>query len=67
MKIKVEACWHGGERYSFRLHVPNLGFHQPHQYISAPDGHWTREVASAALTVLETAGVRRQNVRFRHV
>lgn len=58
-RIKVESCWGGGERFSFRLTFPD-GSRE-----SISGDTWTRKTASQALDIAEHVyGYDRRNVRF---
>jgi hypothetical protein len=60
MRIRVELCWHGHNRFSFRLTLP----WGDREYIEGET--WTRETARRALDLLESAyRLPRRNVRFR--
>jgi len=59
--VKVEQCWNGGNRHSFRLTMPS-GHRE-----SVTGGAWTRQVASEALNIVEHVyGYDRRSVRFSH-
>jgi hypothetical protein len=61
MTIKVESCWSGGDKYAFRLTLPN----GEREHIGGDK--WTRFHASQALDLLESVyGLNRKNIRFRH-
>lgn len=62
MKVKVQLCWCGGDKYAYRASIGG-GLR-----VSAPDARWTRSVASKMLDLLEIElGVDRRSVRFVHV
>ena len=59
--IRVERCWNGGTRFSFRLTMPD-GSRE-----SVTGEEWTRKVAGEALNIAEHVyGYDRRNVRFSH-
>lgn len=59
MIVKVEACWSGGNKYTFRLTLPN-GTRE-----SVTGQTWTRALASEALDLLANVyGYNRRAVRF---
>ena len=64
MKIRVDACWGGGDHYYFRLAIPGelvLGGGREVVYGDT----WDRKTASKALDLLEHVyGVDRRRVRF---
>lgn len=63
MKIKVESCWTTGEKFNFRLTLPN-----GHRVlVPALGGYWHRGVAMRALDALEELGFERRTIRFTHV
>lgn len=62
MKIKVENCWAGGEKFNFRLTLPNGS----RVLVPAPGGYWRREVAKRALDALEELGFERRTIQFVH-
>lgn len=63
MKVKVEQCWHGGEKFSFRLTFKDRSGRFRRESVLGCD--WVRSVASEALDVLEHLyGVSRRVVRF---
>ena len=60
MTIKVEGCWNGGSKYSFRLTMPDGS----RESIMGED--WTRKLASRALDIAEHVyGFNRRKIRFR--
>lgn len=62
MVVRVERCWGGGDKYYFRLTMPNGS----RECISGEK--WTRAVASEALDLLEGVyHLPRRNIRFYHV
>lgn len=64
MKVKVEACWAGGERHYFRLTLPDG---RREQVTPASPQHWDRAVATEALDILENVyHLDRSKVRFDH-
>lgn len=63
MKIKVESCWITGEKFNFRLTLPN----GKRLLVPALVGHWHLGVAKRALNALEDLGFDRRAVRFTHV
>lgn len=62
MKIKVENCWTGGEKFNFRLTLPNGS----RVLVPALGGQWHRGVAKRALDVLEGLGFKRRTIQFTH-
>jgi len=61
MKVKVQSCWAGGDKFYFRALVCG-GLRVRH------DGSaWNRKVASEMLDLLEVHGFDRSVVRFVHV
>ena len=63
MKIKVESCWVVGEKFNFRLTLPNGN----RVLVPALGGHWHLGVAKRALNTLEVLGFERRTIRFTHV
>lgn len=63
MRIKVQFCWHGGDKYTFRALVAG-GIHIPTE-----SQEWTRKHATAMLNRLEVEipAVPRSAIRFDHV
>ena len=62
MTVRVERCWSGGNKFSFRLTFPEGKREHIVGY------QWSRRVASEALDIAQHLyGARRQNVRFKHV
>ena len=62
VSVKVAQCWNGGNKYSFRLTMPDGS----RESIGGQD--WTRKVARTALDLLQNVyGYERRKVRFRHV
>lgn len=61
MNVKVESCWSGGEKFNFRLNLPN-----GERLLVASQGQWNRNIARRALDELESLGHSRRNVRFKH-
>jgi hypothetical protein len=64
MKVKVEACWSGGDNHYFRLTMPDGS-----RESVTPDEPmiWSRKTATEALNVLESVyHVERRKVRFDH-
>ena len=62
MKVRVQICWCGGDKFVYRA-VLCGGLR-----VSAPDGKWSRKVASELLDLIEIeTGYARRNVRFIHV
>lgn len=60
MKIKVESCWTTGEKFNYRLTLPN-----GHRVlVPAHGGDWC---AKKALDALEELGFERRTIRFTHV
>ena len=61
-RIRVEQCWSGGDKFSFRLTFP-AGSRE-----SVRGDTWTRAVAAEALDIAEHLyGMSRSRVRFVHV
>lgn len=62
MKVKVENCWNGGNRYEFRLTMPNG---ERVVMPKAEGDRWNRTYASLALDLIESYyKVKRRSVRF---
>lgn len=62
MIVRVEACWCGHETFKYRADVRGRRL-----LVRAPDGCWTREVASEMLDLLEIElQIPRKRVRFQH-
>ena len=63
MKVRVELCWTGGAFFTFRL---TLRDGRRFSVGGGGAGHWTRETAAAARSLLaaETGAAR---FRFEHV
>jgi hypothetical protein len=61
MRVKVERCWCGGDKFRFRATTPD-----GHRFaIPCKDGDdWSRRYAREMLDVLEDEGYKRSNVRF---
>lgn len=65
MKVKVEGCWSGGEKFSFRLTFKDRWGRWHREGVSGQD--WTRKIASEALDILESLyNIPRRTVRFSH-
>ena len=62
MNVQVETCWSGGEKFSFRLTLPN-----GERLVVASQGQWHRNIAGRTLDTLEESGYTRRNIRFKHV
>ena len=62
MRLKIDMCWCGGDKFIARANVCG-GLR-----VSAPDGKWTRKVATQMLDLLEVEipSVGRRNFRFVH-
>ncbi len=59
MRIKVESCWCGGDKYVQRLTMPNGA----REFITG--SRWTRATATEALNLLERVyGFTRRAIRF---
>lgn len=78
MRVKVQECWGGNDRFYFRLLIPSYGRYIPGQrfawghstpYVERISGErWNRRTASEALSLLESVyGIPRRVVRFLHV
>lgn len=61
MKIKIQTCWNGHDRFCFRALVCG-GL-----IVGSDDTKWTRAIATSMLDLLEVHGFNRRNVRFVHV
>lgn len=63
MKVRVQMCYCGNDKFVVRALVCG-GLR-----VLAPDGKWTRKVATDLLDILETHFplVSRRNIRFTHV
>ena len=62
IRVKVESCWGGGEKYYFRITTPG----NARETIRGEK--WTRKVASEALNLLENVyHYDRAKIRFIHV
>ena len=61
MKIKVQHCWHGGDKFSFRAVI--CGGILVYAY------RWNRQVASEMLDEICRCvpHLKRENIRFIHV
>ena len=60
MRIKVQHCWCGGDKFVFRALICGGLLVRPEE--------WNRKVAAEMLDLLEVeTGVDRRNVRFVHV
>ena len=70
MKVYVERCWGGGDRYSFRCTVlPGRHGYAGHRVVipSKYEGYWTREDASELRDILEMeTGVNRDSIKIIH-
>lgn len=65
MKVKVESCWHGGERHTFRLTFMCQNRPTREEIACVEGTYWDREYATIALNILEHVyGLTRRNVRF---
>lgn len=63
MKVYVEGCWGGGDKYSFHL-TTTCG---KRYRVSCSDGWWDRKIAAKALDLLQIElGIKRSNIRFVH-
>ena len=61
MKVKIQRCWAGGEKFYFRALICG-GLLVRH------DGSgWNRKTATEMLDLLEVHGFDRSSVRFVHV
>lgn len=61
MQVRVERCWCGGEKFTFRLTMPDGS----REFV--PGETWTRATAAEALNLLEHVyHVPRRTVRFTH-
>lgn len=63
MKIKVESCWSGADKFSWRFTLPN----GKRVMVTKHWEEWRRSEATRALDVLEWSGVDRRTVRFHFV
>lgn len=62
MKVKVQTCWCGGDKFVFRALIGG-GLRIP----AGDSPKWTRKHATAMLDLLEDSGFDRRNIRFVHV
>lgn len=60
MIVRVESCWGGGDRFYFRLTLPD-----GRREIVTGD-RWSRKLATIALDLLELHAIPRRSVRFSH-
>lgn len=61
MKVRVERCWGGGNRYSFRLTLPSGA----REHITGEK--WDRAASIRARDLIEyNYGVTRSRIRFAH-
>ena len=61
MRIQIERCWSGGDRFTFRLTLPDGA----REYVRGEV--WNQETATEALNLLERVyGLARRSVRFVH-
>ncbi len=61
MKVRVERCWAGNNRYYFRMTLPDG------RRATCNGEDWNRTMARSALDSLETNfNVTRSRVRFHH-
>ena len=61
MNVRAEACWSGGEKYSWRLTLPQ----GQRLTLRVEEARWDRETASRALDLLEVEGYGpRRGIRF---
>lgn len=61
MKVKVEHCWSGGDRYSWRFTANG----KDQTMMTSFGRGWDRQIATEALDFLERNwGIKRRNVRF---
>lgn len=63
MKIKVESCWSGADKFSWCFTLPN----GERAMVKKRWAAWRRSEATRALDVLELHGVDRRTVRFHFV
>lgn len=57
MRFKVSGCYHGRDKFSFRVEGHGERFN-----VTGKD--WNRQLASRALNYLELIGYTRANIRF---
>ena len=66
MKVQIERCWNGGDRFSFRL-MPIQGGGVHIVCAGNDSGTWNRESARDAKDVIQRHyDVARENIRFVH-
>ena len=58
MKVMVEHCYAGGEKFYFRLTPPNK------RLILLSGESWNKKIASVAKDELCRMGMKRENIRF---
>ncbi len=61
MKIKIQRCWHGGEKFSYRALICG-------GLLVYTNDEWNRTIASQMLDLiaLHIPGKDRKNIRFIH-
>lgn len=59
MKVKIQKCWHGGDKFSFRALVCGGLLIK-----CEPGDDWQRKYATAMLDLLEAEGLDRSKIRF---
>jgi len=60
MKVRVQHCWCGGDKFVWRALICG-------GLLIASDGKWTRKTATQMLDLLEVEGLDRSTIRFHHV
>jgi hypothetical protein len=62
MKVKVQHCWCGGDKFVWRaLICGGLRIHSDGSF------NWTRKTAAQMLDLLEAEGFDRRHIRFVHI
>ena len=65
MKISVESCWGGGEKYYFRLSFLSYGKAIRETISCQPGDNWSRVYAKEAKDLVSLLyGVKRDTIRF---
>lgn len=60
MKVKVQHCWCGGEKFVFRALICGG--------LLVRADKWTRRTSAEMLSLIETeTGIDRKKIRFKHV
>ena len=64
MKVFVESCYHGHDRFSFRLYA---GRERIHYYMEEGKSEWNNQIASKAKRLVQQCtGIEPKNIRFEH-